>query len=100
MKKLRFVVSLPNDNSYQHAQAVAAAETALRLGAEVQVLHAGNDAVTQSRQVLESIQSHSSSRPDGILLEPLTTTGLARAAEAAMAAGIGWLVLNNDVGYM
>jgi hypothetical protein len=61
MKKLRFVVSLPNDNSYQHEQAAAATEP----GAGVQVFHAGNDAVTQSRQVLESIQSHSSSRPMG-----------------------------------
>jgi ribose transport system substrate-binding protein len=100
MKKLRFLVSLPNNNSYQHEQATAATETALRLGAEVQIFHADNDAVTQSRQVLEAIQSRSTSRPDAILLEPLTTTGLVRAAEAAVAAGIGWVVLNSDVDYL
>jgi ABC-type sugar transport system substrate-binding protein len=56
--------------------------------------------VTQSRQVLESIQSRSTSKLDAILLEPLTTTGLVRAAEAAAAAGIGWVVLNSDVDYL
>jgi ribose transport system substrate-binding protein len=100
VKKLRFVVSLPNNNSYQHEQAASATDTALRLGAEVQLFHADNDAVTQSRQVLETIQSRSTSRPDAILLEPLTTTGLVRAAEAAVAAGIGWVVLNSDVDYL
>ncbi|MBZ5668062.1 MAG: substrate-binding domain-containing protein [Acidobacteriia bacterium] len=100
MKKLRFVVSLPNDNSYQHEQAVSAAETAGRLGAEVQILHANNDAVTQSQQVLEIIQSRSAAPPDAILFEPLTTTGLVRAAEAAVAASIGWVVLNSDVDYL
>ena len=100
MKKLRFVVSLPNDNSYQREQAASAKETALRLGAEVQILQSGNDAVTQSQQVLETIQADSASRPDAILLEPLTMTGLGRAAEAAVAAGIGWVVLNSDVDYL
>jgi ribose transport system substrate-binding protein len=100
LKKLRFVVSLPNDNSYQREQAASAKETALRLGAEVQILQSGNDAVTQSRQVLETIQSRSAPRPDAILLEPLTMTGLGRAAEAAVAAGIGWVVLNSDVDYL
>ena len=66
----------------------------------MQVLHADNDAVTQSQQVLEIIQSRSTPRPNAILLEPLTTTGLVRAAEAAVAAGIGWVVLNSDVDYL
>jgi ribose transport system substrate-binding protein len=100
VKKLRFVISLPSDNSYQREQAAAATATALRLGVEVQVLHARNDAVIQSQQVLEIIQSRSTPLPNAILLEPLTTTGLVRAAEAAVAAGIGWVVLNSDVDYL
>ncbi len=100
MKQLHFVLSLPSDNSYQHEQAESAIKTAHRLGAEVQILNANNDAVTQSQQVLEIIQSGSGSRPDAILLEPLTTTGLVRPAEAAVAAGIGWVVLNSDVDYL
>jgi ribose transport system substrate-binding protein len=100
LKKLLFVVSLPNDNSYQREQAASAKETAHRLGAEVQVLYANNDAVTQSQQVLEVVQSRSTPRPDAILFEPLTITGLGRAAEAAVGAGIGWVVLNSDVDYL
>jgi ribose transport system substrate-binding protein len=93
-------VSLPNDNSYQREQAKSATETAARLGAEVQILYANNDAVIQSQQVLDIIQSRSATPPDAILFEPLTTTGLVRAAEAAVAAGIGWVVLNSDVDYI
>jgi ribose transport system substrate-binding protein len=100
MKKLYFVVSLPNENSYQREQAATAVATAKALGVEARVLHAHNDAVTQSQQVLEFIQSRSMNRPDAILVEPLTTTGLKRAAEAAVAAGIGWIVLNSDVDYL
>jgi ribose transport system substrate-binding protein len=100
VKQLHFVVSLPSDNSYQHEQAESATQTAHRLGAEVQILNANNDAVAQSQQVLEVVQSGSGSRPDAILFEPLTTTGLVRPAEAAVAAGIGWVVLNSDVDYL
>ena len=100
MKKFHFVVSLPNQNTYHLEQAAAARETALQLGGEVEILHADNDAVTQSRQVLEIVQSRSQSKPDAILFEPLTTTGLVRAAEAAVGAGIGWVVLNSDVDYL
>jgi ABC-type sugar transport system substrate-binding protein len=100
VKKLHFVVSLPNDNTYQHEQALAAKETAQRLGVEVQVLHANNDSVTQSQQLLDIVQSKTQARPDAILFEPLTTTGLVRVGEAAIAAGIGWVVLNSDVDYL
>jgi ribose transport system substrate-binding protein len=100
VKQLLFVVSLPSNNSYQLEQAESATKTAHRLGAEVRILNANNDAVTQSQQVLEIVQSGSGSRPDAILLEPLTTTGLVRPAEAAVAAGIGWVVLNSDVDYL
>lgn len=100
MKPLRFVVSLPSQNNYQREQAHAARETARLLGVEVQILHSDNDAVMQSQQILEAIQSPPDSRPDAILFEPLTSTGLQRAAEAAVAAGVGWVVLNSDVDYL
>lgn len=99
MKKLSFVVSLPNENDYQREQAKAAAETAERLAAEIRVLEADNDAVIQSQQLLEVVQS-SAAPPDAILFEPLTATALARVAEAAVAAGIAWVVLNCDVDYL
>ncbi len=99
MNKLTFVVSLPNENSYQLEQARAAREAAVELGAEVRVLFADNDSVTQSRQLLEVVQS-SGQRPDAILFEPVTATALARVGEAAVNAGIGWVILNCDVEYL
>ena len=100
MKKLKLVVSLPNENSYQQEQARAAKKTASEQTADVQLIFADNDAVTQSQQVLEIVQSRPGDRPDAILFEPLTATALGRVAEAAVAAGIGWVVLNCDVDYL
>jgi len=99
MQKLSFVVSLPNENDYQREQAKGAAETAERLAADIRVLHADNDAVIQSQQLLEVVQSKTA-RPDAILFEPLTATALARVGEAAVQAGIAWVVLNCDVDYL
>jgi ribose transport system substrate-binding protein len=101
MKKLNFVVSLTtHDNDYQMEQAVAAQETARKLGVDVQVIYADNDAITQSQQLLHIIQSRSDSHPDGIIFEPVGGTALPQVARAAAAAGIGWVVLNRDVEYV
>ncbi len=100
MKKLRFVVSLTtNDNDYQMEQAVAAEETARRLGVDIQIIYADNDAIAQSQQLLKLIQSNSDAHPDAILLEPVGTA-LPQVARAAAAAGIGWVVLNREVDYI
>jgi ribose transport system substrate-binding protein len=99
MKRLKFVVSLPNENDYQREQAKAARETGARLGIEIRMFQADNDAVIQSQQLLEVVQSKTE-RPDAILFEPLTATALARVGEAAVAAGIAWVVLNCDVDYL
>ena len=99
MKKLKLVVSLPNENSYQLEQARTAKEKASQLGADIRIIFAENDAVTQSQQVLEIVQSRTE-RLDAILFEPLTATALARVGEAAVDAGIGWIVLNCDVEYL
>ena len=100
MSKLRLVVSLPNQNHYQKEQAKAAQMQAEGLGAEVKILDANNDSVSQSQQLLEVLQSKSAPRPDAILVEPLTSTGLIRVAEAAVAAGVSWVLLNSHVDYI
>src|SRR6266542_5394858 len=101
MKKLRFVVSLTtNDNDYQIEQAAAAEEAANRLGIELQVLFAENNAILQSQQLLKIIQSNSDSHPDGIIFEPVGGTAMPQVARAAAAAGIGWVVLNREVDYV
>src|SRR6266700_7867863 len=98
MKKLHVVISLPNQNSYHQEQAVTARTTAQELGVDVKILHAEDDPIKQSQQILDIVQSRE--KPDAILFEPLTSTGLVRAGEAAVASGIGWVVLNSDVDYL
>jgi ABC-type sugar transport system substrate-binding protein len=101
MKKLKFVISLTtNDNDYQIEQAAAAEEAARRLGIDVQLLYADNDAILQSQQLLKIIQSNSDSHPDGIIFEPVGGTAMPQVAKAAVAAGIGWVVLNREVDYV
>ena len=101
MKKLKFILSLTNnDNDYQTEQAAAAEQAAKRLGVDVQIIQADNDSVTQSQQLLKVIQSRSDSLPDGIIFEPVGGTALPQVARAAAMAGIGWVVLNRDVEYI
>jgi ribose transport system substrate-binding protein len=100
VKKLRIVVSLPNDNAYQHEQAKVAKATGVRLGLDLQLLNAMDDSITQSQQLLEIIQSPSDARPDAFIVEPVTGKGLPRVAEAAIGAGIAWVISNSDVDYV
>jgi len=100
MKRLRIVVSLPNDNAYQHEQGVVAKSTGERLGLDLQVIHAADDSITQSQQLLEIIQSRPEARPSACLVEPVSATGLRRVAEVAIAAGIAWVISNSDVDYV
>ncbi len=100
MKKLRVIVSLPNDNAYQHQQSIAAKAAGERLGLDLQVIHAKDDSITQSQQLLEFIQTRAETRPDAFLVEPVTGTGLPRVAEAAVAAGMAWVISNSDVEYV
>jgi ribose transport system substrate-binding protein len=101
MKKLKFLLSLTtDDNDYQIEQAVSAQEAARRLGFDLDIIYAGNDAIKQSQQLLDIIQSRSGNHPDGIVFEPAGGTALPQVARAAAAAGIGWVVLNRDVEYI
>src|ERR1700746_2474514 len=101
MKRLSFLVSLTNnDNDYQQEQAAAAEKTARRLGVEVKIIHANNDALLQSQQLLQYVQDSSMAKPDAILFEPAGGTAFPQVARAAAAAGIGWVVLNREVEYI
>src|ERR1700678_3824033 len=100
MPKLRVVVSLPNDNAYQHEQGIVAKSTGESLGLDLQVMQAKDDSILQSQQLLEIIQSPAASRPSAFLVEPVTAAGLPRVAEAAVSAGIAWVVSNSDVNYV
>ena len=101
MKKVRLLVSLhTRDNNFQLAQAAAAEESARRVGCDAEIVFAENDAVNQSTQILRAIQNPVDSRPDAILVEPVSATALPQVARCACAAGIGWVVLNRDPDYI
>ena len=95
------MVSLTNnDNDYQLEQAAAAERAARRLGVDVTIVHANNDALAQSQQLLHYVQDSSVAKPDAIMFEPAGGTAFPQVARAAAAAGIGWVVLNFDVDYV
>jgi ribose transport system substrate-binding protein len=101
MKRLKFLISLhTSDNDFQRAQAVSAQEAAQKLGVDAEIAFANNDAVDQSTQLLKAIQGPAESRPDGIVLEPVSGTALPQVARAACSAGVGWAVLNRSPDYV
>jgi ribose transport system substrate-binding protein len=101
MSKLKFVVSLTNnDNDYQIEQAKTAQAAARRLGVEAEIIHADNESIVQSQKLLEIIQSPAHTRPNGIIVEPVGGTGLPQVAKAAVAAGISWVLLNREDAYL
>jgi ribose transport system substrate-binding protein len=99
MTKLKVLVSLITENNdYQLEQAASAQAAALKLGASVQIIYSGNDAVQQTQQILGFIQ-YPAKRPDAILAEPVGT-GMAQIAKAAVGAGVAWAIINTDVDYI
>jgi ribose transport system substrate-binding protein len=101
MKRLKALVSLhTRDNDFQIGQAQSAEETARKLGIDAEITFADNDAVNQSTQILKAIQGSADTRPDAIVLEPVSGTALPQVARAAYSAGIGWAVVNRTPEYL
>ncbi|MGB6599364.1 MAG: substrate-binding domain-containing protein, partial [Candidatus Acidiferrum sp.] len=101
MTKLRFLISLTNDdNDYQIEQRESAELAARKTGVDAQIIHAQNDAISQSTQILKAVQAPKELRPDAIIFEPVGGTALPQVARAAVSAGIGWVILNRDAGYV
>ncbi len=99
MEKLNVVVALTTrENDYQAEQAVAVTEMAARLGVNIQIIYADNDAVNQTQQLIKIIQDPAQ-HPTAILVEPVGT-GMPQVAKAAVAAGIGWGIINSDPDYI
>ncbi len=95
MNNLNVVVALiTSDNDYQAEQAASATEVAARLGLRIQVVYADNDAVNQTQQLIKIIQN-TTLRTDAIIVEPVGTE-MIQVAKAAVAAGIGWGILNRE----
>jgi ribose transport system substrate-binding protein len=86
------------DNDYQAEQSASATEVASRLGVKINVIYADNNAVNQTQQLVKIIQDKGQ-RPDAILVEPVGTP-MYQVAKAAVAAGIGWGILNREADYI
>ena len=101
MANLRFIVSLiTKENDYQVEQAASAQAAAHKLGVDVQILYADNDAITQSTQLLKAIQVEAAARPHGIIFEPVGGTAFPQVAQAAVNAKIAWAALNREADYI
>jgi ribose transport system substrate-binding protein len=101
MKKLKFLVSLTNDdNDYQIEQSESAQQAAAKTGVDLRIIHAQNDAINQSTQILKAVQSPKELRPDAIIFEPVGGTALPQVARAAAKEGLGWVILNRDADYL
>ena len=101
MRRLKFLVSLmTNENDYQLEQAHSAEVASHKLGVDIEILYAENDAITQSTQILRVIQGDPKERPDAIVFEPVGGTALPQVAQAAVSNGIGWALLNRDATYI
>jgi ribose transport system substrate-binding protein len=100
MAKFRYLVSLiTQDNDYQREQAASAKAAAQEFGIDVEIVYAGNDAITQSTQLLKAIQADASLRPHAVIVEPLGATPFPKVASTAASAGIGWAVVNREADY-
>lgn len=99
MRQHKFFISLiTDDNDYQKEQAAAAVDAARRLDLTIEIVFAGNDAVTQTQQILKVMQD-TKERPAAILVEPVGTA-MNRIAQAATSAGIGWGIVNRQADYV
>lgn len=81
----------------QSADARAAAQ---RLGFELEILDAGDNAVLQIQQLFRHIHAPEEQRPRALVVQTRVPDGLERLARNAATAGIGWVLLNRTAGYI
>ncbi len=71
------------------AQAKAAEEAAHKLGINAEITFADNNAVNQSPQILNAVQNPVESRPDAIVLEPVSGTAVPQVARPKRLSASG-----------
>jgi len=94
------VALLSEEQEFQVMQAAAARETAARVGLEIEVLFAQNNAVLQIQQLFRFVHAPEGERPAAIITETVTGEGLERVARNAARSGVGWVLLNRNVAYL
>ena len=99
MNSLNVVLSLPTRDIGYHSEQLAAAQSAAnRLRVTLQVVYADGDALLQSQQLLNAVQTKGT-LPDAIIFEPVGTC-LPQVARLAVGKGVGWVVLNREADYI
>src|SRR5438105_15405462 len=84
MKNFRVLLSLITQyNDFQLQQAASAQRAAQDLGAELEIVYAASDTITQSTQLLRAIQADQIMRPSDFVLEREAATGVPQLARAA-----------------
>ncbi len=97
----RILVSLTSDKQeFQVSQAEEAERVGKRLGMQVEVAYADENAVLQIHQLFERINGPAEQRPLALVVEPVKDEGLERLCRNAVAAGIGWIPLNRPGRYL
>jgi len=81
-------------------QAADARAAAARAGLGIEVVFADNNAVVQIHQLFKHVHAPEAERPAAIVVETVTGEGLERVARNAVAAGIGWVLMNRSVSYL
>lgn len=95
-QKPRVLVSLLSEKQeFQKLQAETARATGERLGIDVEVAWAESNPVTQLHQLYDALRAPEGSRPAALVIEPAAVAGLEAAARAAVAAGVGWVLLGD-----
>jgi ABC-type sugar transport system substrate-binding protein len=97
----RVVVSLTSaEQEYQALQGDDAREAGRRLGVEVEVLFAEDNAVRQIQQLFAFVHAPEGERPAALLVHTRVPDGLERVARNAAREGIGWVLLNRTAPYL
>ena len=97
----RLAVSLTSaEQEYQALQGDDAREAGRRLGIEVEVLFAEDNAVRQIQQLFAFVHAAESERPAALLVHTRVPDGLERVARNAAKAGVGWVLLNRTAPYL
>jgi|OpeIllAssembly_1097287.scaffolds.fasta_scaffold130087_2 ABC-type sugar transport system substrate-binding protein len=95
------VVSLSSaDQEYQVLQGEDARGAGRRLGVEVEVIFAEDNAVRQIQQLFGRVHAAEGERPAALLVHTRAPDGLERVARNAARAGLGWFLLNRTAPYL
>jgi len=95
MTKGKIGVSLlSEDQEFQRMQAEDARRAGARLGFDVVVLFAENNAILQIQQLYGFVHAPEPERPVALVVEAVAEAGIGRVAGNAARAGIGWILLN------